>query len=370
MDTTAQAVPVIRFTREKDHAILRRFLYPRPNARLSDSRVPECHNVVGLANYDIQFDQFKLLREFPNIEYQQKDFPAVIWRGRPPRGTTLLVFKSGRTVQMGMYSDMAFNHAVQRFRLELIQKSYMPSLKPLRFENRVFSHEIGFPIRVWEIEFQDELGCAYIPSLFPGLVYRMFRPPVTALVFESGKLMLLGVRHKEHLDLALNHLEPILTQHRHYAHNPDEQRKAVARQADRALHARARIDQLDRADPQKVKAHKKRMQKAVRIASKSTNIFSLNELQQAIDLEYQKLSDKEQKKKEKDEKKRQETERQEQEIRARQEKRQARHMQQSEDAQEDDPETRTSHKKQRNEPVYEEELLGDMPDLTVQELMK
>lgn len=159
MSRPGTTLPVVRFSQAEDDRLLRRFLFSRPHPRWSNQNVAKCENVVGNANYCIAVDPVRLMREFPGMEYQLKNFPAVIWRGRPPRGATLLVFPNGRTVQMGMNSDPGFFHSVQRFRMELLQKpNYLPSLKPIYFANRVYSFDIGHHIAIWDVEFTDELG--------------------------------------------------------------------------------------------------------------------------------------------------------------------------------------------------------------------
>jgi TATA-box binding protein (TBP) (component of TFIID and TFIIIB) len=155
----------VRFSEEQDKELLRRFLFRRPHLRWSSQNVPQCHNVVGNANYCIPFKPQEMMRQFPNIEYQLKNFPAVIVRIRPPRGATLLTFKSGRTVQMGMTSDISFTHSVQHFRMQLLQKNYLPSLKPLYFANRVYSFDVGFSLAIWQVEFR------FVLIIHPQLTY-------------------------------------------------------------------------------------------------------------------------------------------------------------------------------------------------------
>jgi hypothetical protein len=131
-----------------------------------------------------------------------------------------------------------------------------------------------------------------LPLLFPGLVYRLFRPRVTALVFVSGKLMLLGVQQPDHLEPALDHLMPILRKNQYHGTQASSDRKSVLRQAERTLQAKLRQQAqasalpMSKADEAKWeqarKLQRKQMQKAVRLASKSDGIQSLDDMRTAI----------------------------------------------------------------------------------------
>ena len=51
---------------------------------------------------------------------------------------------------------------------------------------------------------------AYEPELFPGLVYRMFEPKVTMLVFVTGKVVITGARNREEIRDGFKKLYPVL----------------------------------------------------------------------------------------------------------------------------------------------------------------
>lgn len=148
--------------------------------------------------------------------------------------------------------------------------------------------------------------CAWLPALFPGLVYRLFRPRVTALVFVSGKQMLLGVQHPDHLEPALDHLVPILRQHQYHGTQANADRKSILRQAERTLQAKLRqqaqlsVLPMNPEDTKRweaaQKAHKRQMNKAIKLASKRNDINSLQEMRTAIQAEYETIHRKEERK--------------------------------------------------------------------------
>jgi hypothetical protein len=58
-------------------------------------------------------------------------------------------------------------------------------------------------------------GFISVPDLFPGAIYRMLKPAVAMLIFESGSIMILGVRDYSDLLTALDVIWPILEAHKY-----------------------------------------------------------------------------------------------------------------------------------------------------------
>jgi len=52
--------------------------------------------------------------------------------------------------------------------------------------------------------------CRYDPELFPGLIYRLTKPKLVMLIFNSGKIVFTGAKTREHLHEAFNLIEPVL----------------------------------------------------------------------------------------------------------------------------------------------------------------
>ncbi len=121
---------------------------------------------------------------------------------------------------MGIYST---SHACQAYqegqRLEFIQhgRDDYP-LYPLQPENIVFSFHMPYNIRISDLHHEDSLGFTTVPDLFPGAIYRMLKPAVAMLIFESGSIMVLGVRDHTDLKIAIEAIRPVLDQH---AYHPD-----------------------------------------------------------------------------------------------------------------------------------------------------
>jgi hypothetical protein len=50
----------------------------------------------------------------------------------------------------------------------------------------------------------------FVPKMFPGAIYKLVKPEVAMLIFETGSIMTLGVREYSDLKEALDHIKPIL----------------------------------------------------------------------------------------------------------------------------------------------------------------
>jgi len=105
---------------------------------------------------------------------------------------------------------------------------------PIQDENSVYSFHLPYYIRISDLRYEDELsaysqksvfffaepnfniiGFIFVPDLFPGAVYRMKKPAVAMLIFESGSVMILGVREKSDLTVALTNMISILDKYKY-----------------------------------------------------------------------------------------------------------------------------------------------------------
>jgi TATA-box binding protein (TBP) (component of TFIID and TFIIIB) len=198
----------------EDRLLAEKYLQPKPDRRLTCDTQPECYNVVCHGRYGKPIDQQWLLREFPNCSLKRGRFPAATIWFRPPEGATGQFFTSGNVMIMGIHSVAHACAALQVQRREFIQhgRDDYP-LFPLQIENFVYRHRVPYHIHISQLKHEDELGFILVPELFPGAVYRMFKPAVAMLIFESGSIMILGVRDDSDLAMALDNVLPILEQH-------------------------------------------------------------------------------------------------------------------------------------------------------------
>ena len=55
--------------------------------------------------------------------------------------------------------------------------------------------------------FNEKERCTYEPEIYPGAVYHRIKPNVTALVFANGKMVFMGAKTPENVNVAFENLE-------------------------------------------------------------------------------------------------------------------------------------------------------------------
>ncbi|MEM1619826.1 MAG: TATA-box-binding protein [Fervidicoccaceae archaeon] len=79
-------------------------------------------------------------------------------------------------------------------------------------ENIVATVTLEHPLDLHEIE-REVPGIEYNPDQFPGLVFRLNRPKVTALIFKSGKMVVTGAKNTQELIRAVKKIIKVLYDH-------------------------------------------------------------------------------------------------------------------------------------------------------------
>ena len=204
---------------ENDARMIDRHLKLEPDADLTFREQPECHNVVCQGRFGKTIDQQWMMREFTSVSFRRGKFPSATYWHRSPPGSTHQVSHSGKVMMMGMYSTSHCALAYQEgMRMEFIRRGRDDyPLYPIQTENLVFSFHLPYRIRIRELDHEDSLGFTSVPDLFPGAIYRMLKPAVAMLIFESGSIMVLGVRDHTDLRLAIEAIRPVLDEHAYYA---------------------------------------------------------------------------------------------------------------------------------------------------------
>lgn len=202
----------VQFSREEDDALGAAHLAFRPDAaltliqqpgewlRISLSRIlltaAELHNLIGRTGFCDVFDSLTdAVRLFPDADYPRSSFPSCTIRFRTPRGATMRFFCGGKMTCCGTSSPSALIFAFQKIRAKLNAAGLGPvCMRPIVYENHVYGYDVGRRLNIANIEFQDELRSVFQPETFPGLVYKIEEPSMKLLIFESGRIMLTGVR--------------------------------------------------------------------------------------------------------------------------------------------------------------------------------
>ncbi len=88
----------------------------------------------------------------------------------------------------------------------------MPPRLSAKVENIVSTVTLDQTLDLYAIE-RSIPGVEYNPEQFPGLVFRLDKPKVTALIFKSGKMVVTGAKSTDELIKAVKKIIKILRKH-------------------------------------------------------------------------------------------------------------------------------------------------------------
>lgn len=144
--------------------------------------------------------------EILGIEYEQEQFPGMVYRVETPK-VCLLLFRSGRCVAAGAKDIDDVHTAVKILYDDLVAHDF--ELWPyegieIMLQNIVVTHNLGVGIDlerlVISLPFENS---EYEPEQFPGLIYHIKDPAVVFLIFASGKCVISGSKTFEDVELAI-----------------------------------------------------------------------------------------------------------------------------------------------------------------------
>ena len=183
-------------------------------SRRKSSRVlpivgPNITNIVCGVHLNCRFDLKNIALHGRNVTYRPKKFSAVVIRIREPKATAL-VFENGKMQVLGTKSVEDAKLACRKFARMLQKMGYNPRMEEFKVQNMVASADTRMVIRLEGLKYEHLKYTHYEPELFPGLVYKIKEPKVTALVFAKGKVVLLGAKKVEEIEQAMQSLYPVL----------------------------------------------------------------------------------------------------------------------------------------------------------------
>ncbi len=160
---------------------------------LRSKPVVTIENVVASASVNQKIDLVSITKKFPDVQYEPKRFPGLVFRLKSPR-TSILVFSTGNMVCAGAKSEeqaiLAVNNLVDILRKGGIKIKNEPVVT---IQNIVASANLGGRVHL-EQAARTMPRSMYEPEQFPGLIHRMLDPSTVVLIFASGKLVCAGAK--------------------------------------------------------------------------------------------------------------------------------------------------------------------------------
>lgn len=168
-------------------------------------------NVVATASLDQQLD-LHMLEKFREI-FHNSD----VYRGRAAYFKTssmegsVSIFSSGKMISAGTKSEQRAVHELEAAMKFLVEKGIVRkvNLDP-KIRNLVVVADFA---KVIDIEkMAEKPKRIYEPEQFPGMIIRINEPyKFSALLFTSGKIVIVGLKSSEQIKPALKRLEEILS---------------------------------------------------------------------------------------------------------------------------------------------------------------
>tara|TARA_R110000824_G_scaffold60012_8_gene160780 strand:- start:342 stop:917 length:576 start_codon:yes stop_codon:yes gene_type:complete len=140
-----------------------------------------------------------------NIDYEQEQFPGMVYRTQEPK-VCILLFRSGKAVATGAKDLADIETAFDRLRkdLELNEfELYDEELCETALHNLVVTADYSKLIGDTKLNLSKLMlylpfdKTEYEPEQFPGLIYRAENPKVVFLIFSSGKCVITGSKDYE-----------------------------------------------------------------------------------------------------------------------------------------------------------------------------
>lgn len=162
-------------------------------------------NIVATTSLGKPVPLTKLARTQGNTEYNPEQFPGLVLRVKEPK-SAVLVFSSGKLVCTGTKSIIQVKKVIDSVIKQLRKINVIITDKPkIEVQNIVASGSIDMSLNLnfLALELQNT---EYEPEQFPGLVYKLFQPSTTFLLFSNGKLVCTGTKNKKQLDESMSQL--------------------------------------------------------------------------------------------------------------------------------------------------------------------
>ncbi len=178
---------------------------------------PECQNIVSNVEWGVDLNLQHIPNEYACPESTPRRFAAVKIRIKHP-STTALIFKNGKVVCVGATTQECARLACQKHRRLISALGYRTQFKRFLIQNRVFTARVGHPISLNVIVDDSEvlvpgnqMAARWRPGQFPGLIYEVRRPNVKLTIFDSGKVIMTGVKPPGDAFATWDHIHPALS---------------------------------------------------------------------------------------------------------------------------------------------------------------
>lgn len=173
-------------------------------------------NIVASASIGEVFNLETISKALRIIVPKKRQFPGLVYKLEEPK-CTVLIFGTGKIICTGTRCQEDVRkvvkimvHKLINILAKRIENANIPINRNPRItiENIVATFNLGVELNLNSIALNFGLEeVEYEPEQFPGMVYRLKKPKVVALLFGTGKIVITGAKNENQIKLAINKIK-------------------------------------------------------------------------------------------------------------------------------------------------------------------
>jgi transcription initiation factor TFIID TATA-box-binding protein len=181
---------------------------------IGDDILPRVEGFTISFHLQLNIDLRALAFKVKNAEYNPRKINSCVIRLKSPK-CTVMIYAMGKVLVSGAQTyDIAFLAAKKIAKLITKCGFGEGKVTDIRIENMIATGDVKFPIRLEGIANEHRASSSYEPELFCGLVFRLFQPKVSALLFVTGKYTISGAKSEAEAREAFQLIYPVLEKYR------------------------------------------------------------------------------------------------------------------------------------------------------------
>lgn len=167
-------------------------------------------NIVASTVINQQVNLNLINKTYQYAEYDPEIYFALIYKILEPK-LSILVNWSGKIIFVGAKSKEEIESARKIFFKDLIKLGYKPQKTPIIIHNIIITLDIGKHLNLEKI-FNENLKfiCSNVSQKSSRIILKNKKPKFTALIFNSGKVNIVGIKKMRDINQSIRCIEKII----------------------------------------------------------------------------------------------------------------------------------------------------------------
>ena len=183
---------------------------------------PHIDNIISTVNLGSNLNLKNIALKLKNVEYNSNKSSNLTLRTKNCK-ITATIFSSGKMVCSGAKSEKESKAACIKFSKIVKKFGYNIELKDFKIQNISASYDVKFNINLQKLFVEinclinnskkiknNNNYCKFNKENFPGLIVFMDDYKVNILIFETGKIVLLGAKKRKEINEIFKSIYPLL----------------------------------------------------------------------------------------------------------------------------------------------------------------